>query len=148
MCLGTNASGHNPVWAQSCLGINVSGHKRVWAKTCVGTNVCGQKHVWAQTCVVTTMSGHNRVWAQTCRGTVEWAQSYMGQTWWNLSRHLTPPYEYMSTLGNAAYLGNVHSNIQTAHRTYNILVIILLSQWISPLCQSGIVLTDVGCCVI
>ena len=61
MCVGTNVSGHNHVWAQSCLGTIVSGHKRVWAQSCLGTIVSGHKRVWAQTCVGTNVSGHSRV---------------------------------------------------------------------------------------
>ena len=34
MCLGTDVSGYNHVWAQMCLGTIVSGHKRVWAQSC------------------------------------------------------------------------------------------------------------------
>ena len=82
MCLGTNMSRHNHVWAQACLGTNVSGNKCVWAQTCLGTNVCGYKCVWAQTCVGTNVCRHKRVWAQTSESTNVsghkrvWAQSW------------------------------------------------------------------------
>ena len=93
MCLGTNASGHKCVWAQSCLDTIVSEHKCVWvqtclgtyvsgqcvwAQTCLGTNVCGHKRVWAQTCVCTNVCGHNRVSAQTCLGTNVCGHSRVG----------------------------------------------------------------------
>ena len=45
MCLGTNVSGHNRVWAQSYLGTIVSGHNRVLAQSCLGTIVSGHSRV-------------------------------------------------------------------------------------------------------
>ena len=60
--LGTNVSGHKPVWTQMFLvtnvlvtnvlvtnvsGTNVSGHKRFWSQTC-----------WSQTCLGTNVTGH------------------------------------------------------------------------------------------
>ena len=64
MCLGTNVSGHNRVWAQSCLGTIVSGRNRVWAQSRLGTIVSGHNRVWAQSCgpsrVGPIMYGHKR----------------------------------------------------------------------------------------
>ena len=55
MCLGTNVSVHNRIWAQTCLGTNVSGHKRDCAQSCLGTNMSGHKRVWAQSCMGTNV---------------------------------------------------------------------------------------------
>ena len=72
MCLGTNVSGHNHVWAQTCLGTVMYGLNRV------GTIMSGHKCVWAQSCLGIIAPRHKRVWAQTCVGTIMWDQSYMG----------------------------------------------------------------------
>ena len=61
-----------------CLSTNVSGHNRVWAQTCVGTIVSGHNHVWEQSCLGTIVSEHKRIWAQSCGPNHVWAQ-----TWWN-----------------------------------------------------------------
>ena len=110
MCLGTDVSVHNHVWAQikcvcaqikcvwaqSCLGTIVSGHNRVWAQSCLGTIVSGHNRVRAQSCLGTIVSKHNRVWAQSCLGTVVWAQScgpnhVWAQSWWN---HFEVPFYF------------------------------------------------------
>ena len=52
LCLGTDVSGHNHVWAQI---------KCVWAQSCLDTIVSGHNRVWAQSCLGTIVSGHSRV---------------------------------------------------------------------------------------
>ena len=85
MCLGTDVSGHNHVWAQikcvwaqSSMGTIVSGHNCVWAQSCLGTIMSGHNRVWAQSCLGTIVPGHNRVWAQSCLGTIVSGHSRVG----------------------------------------------------------------------